>query len=278
VAAAVTVLDQARSRLGQPGYTLPADFSQLTPAEQAFVLTNLDRVLYGLHPIPGLTPELDQAAAAGAALDQDPVVNQPSLNAMASNWAGGYRDLPLAYEAWMYDDGPGGVNLDCTALNRSGCWGHRDNVLWVFSGSGPVAMGAAALTDSRGTRSYAMVIVQGDSSYQPNYTYTWSQAQADGAGTGAANTPVVGPAPGISAATVLLRITRLRVRKHSLSARIVASPATRVSCSLTRARSDATAHYRRCGHAPVFRQLRRGVYTLRVHAAGEYAIREVRIR
>ena len=41
---------------------------------------------------------------------------------------------------WMYDDGPGSANVDCTSSDPSGCWGHRHDILWQFSP--PVAMGA----------------------------------------------------------------------------------------------------------------------------------------
>jgi hypothetical protein len=274
---AVDVLDEARSRLGQPAYSLPSDFSRLPPAQQAFVLANLDRLRYGLPPVPGLTDELDRAAAAGAAADRDPVAAQSSITVMTSNWAGAYRDFPLAYEAWMYDDGPGGVNLDCSALTSAGCWGHRHNVLWSFSGTGAVAMGAAAVTDYRGMRSYAMLIVQGDDGYRPDYVYTWAQAVASGAGAGEASGATASPAR-VRADAVLLRITRLRVRGHSLWAHIVSSRRTQVSCRLTRRGGDRRTRLRRCGHSPVFRRLRRGVYTLRVRAGRQSVTCAVRIR
>jgi hypothetical protein len=125
-------------------------------------------------------------------------------------------------------------------------------------------------------RSYAMVIVQGDGTYRPDYIYTWSQAQAAGAQGGQASGPVPSP-PRVSTRAGLLTIVRVRVRRHSLSARIVVAPTTDVSCSLTRRRTGPDARYRRCGHAPVFRRLRRGVYMLRVRAGREFAAREVRI-
>jgi hypothetical protein len=34
----------------------------------------------------------------------------------------------------MYDDGPGGNNLDCRTGTSRLCWGHRDNILNRFSG------------------------------------------------------------------------------------------------------------------------------------------------
>src|SRR5438270_9634056 len=132
VAAAVQYLDQARGNLGQAPYQLPTDFVSLTPDQQALVLTNLDRILYGLPPTPGITAALNQDAAGGVKSDGDPEPSDSTIDAWTSNWAGGYSNLPLAYGIWMYDDGPGSDNVDCTASTPSGCWGHRHDVLWNF--------------------------------------------------------------------------------------------------------------------------------------------------
>ena len=181
----VGVLDQARASLGLPAYTVPADFDSLSPAQQLFILTNSDRALYGLPPIPGLTDALNQNAAAGVQANADPWPTGSSWMAYTSNWAGGYVNVVQAYEGWMYDDGPGSGNQDCTSSNPSGCWGHRHDVLWQFDGAGATAMGAAAGSYAAGTPSYAMLLVQGsDSAYQPTYDYTWTQALADGANGG----------------------------------------------------------------------------------------------
>src|SRR5438552_2577167 len=61
--AGVRYLNRARARLGQPPYTLPRNFLSLKPSQQVLVLTNLDRMLYGLAPIPGLTAGLNRDAA-----------------------------------------------------------------------------------------------------------------------------------------------------------------------------------------------------------------------
>lgn len=180
----VSVLNQARASLGQPAYELPADFDSLSPDQQLFILTNDDRTLYGLPPVPGLTPSLNQDAAGGVQTDSDPWPSTGAWMAYTSNWAGGYVNAVLAYEGWMYDDGPGSGNLDCTGNSSSGCWGHRHDVLWQFyAGGGTTAMGASAGSFSAGTPSYAMLLAQAsDSGYQPSFTYTWAQAVADGAG------------------------------------------------------------------------------------------------
>lgn len=184
VNAAVYYLDQARASLGQPPYALPADFPSLTSEQQTFVLSNLDRVLYGLPPVPGLVDELDQDSAVGVQQDDDPPFPpDPNVLGFTANWAGAFPNLPLAYEAWMYDDGPGSNNIDCTPADPSGCWGHRHDILWEFDAGDVLGMGAATGTDPTGAVGYAMVIAEGMAPFGSAYDYTWSQAVADGAGT-----------------------------------------------------------------------------------------------
>jgi hypothetical protein len=181
--AAIYYLDHARATLGQVPYALPADFPSLSPIDRNLILVNLDRDLYGLPPMPGLTDALDADAANGVTIDDDPYPSDLDFNDWGSNWAGAFPNIEAAYEAWMYWDGPGGTNLDCTPTDTSGCWGHRHNVLWSFGGTGQLAMGAAAGPDSSGQQGYAMLLGRGDGTYVPTYTYTRAAAQADGAGT-----------------------------------------------------------------------------------------------
>jgi hypothetical protein len=184
VNAAIYYLDKARAKLLQPAYKLPADFPSLTPAQQMFILTNLDRIEYGLPPITGLTAQLSSdALTTGVKTGTDPSPSASNLTGWTANWAAGYANAPIAYEAWMWDDGPGSANIDCTASDASGCWGHRHDVLWKFGSGSVLAMGAAAGLGPKGGRAYAMLLVGGSSAYQPRYTYLWSQAVADGAGT-----------------------------------------------------------------------------------------------
>jgi hypothetical protein len=190
--AGIYFLDEARASLGQLAYKLPADFPSLTPAQQTFILTNLDRVLYGLPPITGLTAALNGDAGVAVAGNDDPAPSDTNeLNGWTGNWAGGYLNVVLAYEGWMFDDGLGSPNVTCTPQNADPCWGHRHDVLWEFAGGDVLAMGAASGSGLSGLASYAMVLVGGypadggDPGYQPSYTYTWAQAVADGAGTNA---------------------------------------------------------------------------------------------
>ncbi|MDQ6835136.1 MAG: hypothetical protein M3016_03015 [Actinomycetota bacterium] len=192
--AAVGYLNRARASLGQGPYHLPSNFNSLTAAEQGFVLANLDRILYGLPPVTGLTAALNRDAAAGVQGDADPHPTAANYTAWTANWAGGYVNMPLAYEAWMYDDGPGSSNLDCTSSNPSGCWGHRHDILWRFDHSGPLAMGVAVGADRSGDPGYAMLLFAGDDTYRPSYVYTWAQAVAAGApsGTDPGSRPISG--------------------------------------------------------------------------------------
>lgn len=76
--------------------------------------------------------------------------------------------IPLAaMYGWMYYDGPGGFNLDCTSSDSSGCWGHRDNILaddvnMIDAGAGQDSHGehgfAALFFAQEGTPSAAQVV------------------------------------------------------------------------------------------------------------------------
>jgi hypothetical protein len=193
VDAAVYYLDKARRSVGLPPYALPADFPSLAPPQQIFILVNLDRVQYGLPPITGMTAALDHdALASGVWRADDPYPsNTTGLNIWWPGWAGAFHNAPMAYEAWVWDDGLGSKNPRCTPTDHSRCWGHRHSVLWKY---GPVlAMGAAAGRDSiHHRRVYAYLFVGANAGYTPAYTYTWKQAVADGAGTNAYDP---GPAP-----------------------------------------------------------------------------------
>ena len=59
---------------------------------------------------------------------------------------------------WMYYDGPGGSNEDCTSSRDSGCWGHRDAIL-----AADVDMvDAGAGTDSSGMDGFAALFFTQD--------------------------------------------------------------------------------------------------------------------
>jgi hypothetical protein len=178
-------LDAARAKLGLGPYRLPSGFVALAPARQWLILANLDRIAYALRPIRGLTLPLNASARQGAQAREDPnpwalVAGLPGQSevAFASNWAGGQQNALLAYYGWMYDDGYGSGNLDCSSPTAPGCWGHRQDVL-AFPAAATLSMGAAAIV--HGDPSYALTIVATSTAPWP-YSYTWAKAQADGAG------------------------------------------------------------------------------------------------
>jgi len=187
--AIIADLNSAHAAMGLSAYALPSDFDTLSGDEQIFILSNLDRTAYGLMPASGLSPQLDSAAAAGVADDADPnptaeIPANIGNYSWAANWAGGYPNAPYAYYDWMYNDGLGSPNIDCTSQNPTGCWGHRQDVL-AFPDPGQIVMGAATGTDSSGLPSYAMTIVWTETtSSWTTLDYTWAQALAGGSGGG----------------------------------------------------------------------------------------------
>ncbi len=167
---------------------LPSDFLSLTSGEQIFVLTNAERVERGLAPIEGLVDDLDQQAASAAGADEDPSPGTMpagvTLRAWKSNFA--ESDGPLATDyQWMYADGLGGDNSACQSGNTTGCWAHRDNILWNLTSAqldGQTLIMGAAQAQPSGS-SYVndadlVELVVGT----PAYVYTWTQAVAAGAG------------------------------------------------------------------------------------------------
>jgi hypothetical protein len=261
---------------------LPADFASLSPPQQALILTNSDRVLYGLAPMTGLTSQLNRDAAAALASDTDPAPSTSNWVGYTSNAAWGQANMVVAYQGWMYDDGPGSGNVDCTAVNPSGCWGHRHDILSQF-GSGALAMGAASGTDASGNPSYTMLLMEGSPTFHPVFTYTWAQAQADGAGggTGAATSAPAGDQPPAASVAMgaprRIRIESLRVRGHRLILRLAGPAGTKSSCSLSRTRgrvwrSKVCAHSVAFGHLPV------GSYRLRVNSSAGEVTRHVVVR
>jgi hypothetical protein len=184
--AGVWYLDKARARSGLPPYALPADFPSLAPDRQMFILVNLDRTAYGLSPIRGLTGKLNHdALVSGVWRADDPYPSHTTgLTVWWPGWAGAFYNTPMAYEAWVWDDGLGAQNPRCTPTDHSRCWGHRHSVLWKYGAK--AAMGAAAGRDTRRhQRGFAYLFVGGNSSYRPTYVYTWAKAVADGAGKNA---------------------------------------------------------------------------------------------
>jgi len=147
--AAVADINDVRALEGVRALVLPSNYSSLTAEEQVFVVTNLERVDRGLAPIAGLSHTLDLYALDGAKRRADP--SGPAGYSWGSNEASGLINAPRGDFEWMYNDGFASGNLDCFAPSAPGCWGHRNNILWNWSGyPAPVAMGVGVYTPTSG--------------------------------------------------------------------------------------------------------------------------------
>ncbi len=172
--AALQAIDNARDREGLAPMTLPSNWAQLTPGEQIFVATDLERTVRGLPPLTAMATTLDQTARQGAAQNTDPA--PPAgfpYSQWGSNWAGAVGNPLEADYLWMYDDGVGSANVDCTAANPSGCWGHRQNVLLKLP-CRLCVMGTAWLPGGySGDPSLTELLVE--TSGTPAVDFTWQQ-------------------------------------------------------------------------------------------------------
>jgi len=180
--AVLAAIANARNQEGLPGMVLPTDWAELSPQQQLFAATNLERTVRGLAPLSGMATALDQASQSAAAQNTDP--SAPAgfpWTQWGGNWAGAVGSPLEAMYFWMYDDGPGSYNIDCTAQNTSGCWGHRNNILMALRCQ-PCLMGAGFnATAYQGNPSWTELLVDASSS-QP-LDFAWSQVVADLPGT-----------------------------------------------------------------------------------------------
>ncbi|HWF36776.1 MAG TPA: hypothetical protein VG295_15450 [Solirubrobacteraceae bacterium] len=158
--AVLSDINAARAAEGVAPMTLPASYNSLTVPQQLLVLANLERIGRGLIPAQGLSASLNTIASVAALADVDPNPGLINGDAVSANWAGGTPSPLLADFMWMYDDGPGSMNLDCTWNNTSGCWGHRHDILFPFDG--PLIMGAAYAPNTLDGPSLTELFVGGD--------------------------------------------------------------------------------------------------------------------
>lgn len=198
IADTVLAIDNARAQEGVGPLVLPPDFDGLTPPEQLFVMVDCERVDRGLAPIAGELGTLDQLSTTAAQDETDPSVPPGgvadlAVQAWVGNWASTESTVQAVYD-WMYDDGLGSGNIDCTATDESGCWDHRDNILGLgndldsFGGSlsfggADVSTGSTSTTAMQDQPGESVTMLTAWSTESPSdYYYTWSQALADGAG------------------------------------------------------------------------------------------------
>jgi hypothetical protein len=175
--AALADFDSARAQEGLGPMTLPTHFDSLPIAQQVFVIADIERVDRGLVPVKGLSAPINALAETGAENDADPAFPVPFYGDMGgANWAGAGSSALFAEFLWVYDDGLGSGNEDCTQSDQSGCWGHRENILASYDS--PVLMGAAETPDTTYGGSIAEEYISGDnkdSALSPLWTAVQSQ-------------------------------------------------------------------------------------------------------
>ncbi len=159
----LNLLDGDRQVEGLGPVSLPSNYPFLTPAEQLFVLTDLERVDRGLPPIAGLAAGLDAYAQAGANAQRDP--SFPPYGGGGGSTYSSSPSLATSLAMWMYDDGPGGTNSACPATGGGGCWAHRDIILGNYAS--PALMGAGT------GPSTTQIFIGADTTDVPYFT--WAQ-------------------------------------------------------------------------------------------------------
>ncbi|HEV2361543.1 MAG TPA: hypothetical protein VGS21_07565, partial [Acidimicrobiales bacterium] len=166
-----------------------AGMVSLSQPEQLFAIANLERISRGEVPMVAMTKQLDGYAQSGANTASDPsfpssMTGGGFLIAGGSNWAGNTINATASDFDWMYDDGLGSHNGDCTPQNTSGCWGHRDNILGFYDPAGcqstnEFVMGAAI--NPKGWLgqypSFAELFVHDCGPMPTDVVFTWAQAE-----------------------------------------------------------------------------------------------------
>ena len=180
---------QALEKMGGMSLSLPA-YARLTPAQQLFVVVNLERTERGLAPAVVLSKSLSAIAQAAQA-GRDPAVGRVARSLpgggrtvyVGATWSGGWVNPLGADYAWMYDDGPGGSNLDCRGGSAKPCWGHRDILLTSSGlkychGRGELAMGTGHAGRAGGYGESDTVLMAGVCGHVPaDATFTWAKAK-----------------------------------------------------------------------------------------------------
>jgi hypothetical protein len=190
---ALTAIGQARralEKMGGMSLSRPA-FARLSPAQQLFVVVDLERTERGLAPAVVLSKSLNVIAQAGAQAGRDPAVGRVARSLpgggrtvyVGATWSGGWINPLGADYAWMYDDGPGGSNLDCRGGSAKLCWGHRDILLnsaglKYCPGQGELAMGTGHAGRAGGYGESDTVLMAGVCGHVPaDATFTWAKAK-----------------------------------------------------------------------------------------------------
>jgi hypothetical protein len=150
-------INYARWLEGLGPLVLPSDYASDSVPVQQLIIADEERGDRGLSQFSGLVASLNTAALTAAEADADP--SPPSgfsFTTAASNFALDYTPLGADF-AWMYDDGYGGTNRDCTSPTGASCWGHRDTILgdWADTGTTIGVMGDADTSAGQYTQIFA---------------------------------------------------------------------------------------------------------------------------
>jgi hypothetical protein len=191
-------INVGRSGEGLTPMVLPTNWYSLSPAQQLFVVANLERTARGLPAYLGLNAALTANAQHAAQTNSDPSVasgfaigtDAQGSPGMGGAWSAGFSVLAADY-IWMYDDGWGGSvaatsNVVCTSAKAAGCWAHRDELLGSDPGYNP-GVGLNCTNCEIGT---GFAVVKGSGSFvdlvelpkgtPPATTFTWAQELSEG--------------------------------------------------------------------------------------------------
>ena len=151
-------INYARSLENLGPMVLPSAYASDSVPVQQLIIADEERGDRGLSEFSGLDPALNTAALTGAEgnADPSPPVGYDYTSA-GSNFALDHSPLGADF-AWMYNDGYGGTNADCTAPGDVDCWGHRDNILgsWTtITGTQTAQMGDADTAAGQYTQIFA---------------------------------------------------------------------------------------------------------------------------
>ncbi len=174
--AVLAAINNARAQEGISAMVLPANFLSLSPAEQLFVVINLERTARGLPPASATTTQLNSAAQVGAETNSDPQISNATFS-WGSDWAWGEPNALATDYVWMYDDGFGSPNIACASPNSAGCWGHRKNILVNF-GARPTYAGVGYKMDGNQMNSISLLLADSLASSSDQISLDWNQLEA----------------------------------------------------------------------------------------------------
>lgn len=177
--ASVAAVDAARHQEGLGSLRLPSMFWSLPYDQQTLIVVDEERVSRRLRPLTGVTAALNNSSLLAAQAGTDPMYSG------RADWGANQGIAPNVVFAdfeYMYDDGLGSGNADCTSAHPQGCWGHRGNILyrWPRVGGWRLQLGAACTTDYAEPQGFpelicTILVVDGPS--RGGYVYTWARAR-----------------------------------------------------------------------------------------------------